>query len=802
MTSIEASEQTISQILQAYGIPLPDPHAADAMPQVSLVPSVSTQQIGSIDDPDNPLVVYGESRDKQSLFILGGVKEKDVGPVYILLSASKHDPNAVPQAYLSLVAFIGGGVLTDYDIELDYVGTGLSTGTLTEADIKALNKNLTKLKSDCPLSFPSSNIENSVDLDFKKTPGFAFICLKLGAGIRFTSLEGSFDLQVVIPYLTANSEPSWANLGVALSKFYLRRIGITYETTDGGAFKLVVWLDGTVSFGGKPNDKGQVEGDGVTLEVLGFHLGIVIHPDYSWSLAGGWPDGLGLDYVRDPVQISGGFAVIRNRAEYDFLAEGGMAVSIPGLNVEALGAYARAKSGQVDQTTGEALADYPLIFFYALMQMTSTTKGTPPEGIEVFPGVMLTGVCFGLGLGCQLHVPDPAKVLKFPLVTTLTAGAGGANSPLEIVNKLTTPDQDVHLTWITPQDGGFWFAAGIAANIVEVFNIWGLAVVSIPQGGNWAAALIGTLDMVSFKGLFKVKAALEAEVSSELVAFGATLAPGSYIINEKWFSPSGGIDFYAYIGGKNKGQWVLTAGGYPSNFSTPPGYPPAPQRVGITYKENVLGIVDFESSIKAYLMFSNAGMAAGGAWDISLTGKIWKVELKIYFTLSIDFMVQWSPFYASISIQARIGGQVKLWVIQKKVEVSGTGSVWLPPFGGEVSVKLPFGIHPSFPFGDKPSDPDWLSWDDFVTQMLPKDGRLLTKAETGLMPVPSTPDAAQNTLAVKDSGSASPWNVSIHGFSFSTHCVVPSTSITVNGTTPANMSQRPLDVRPMGPTNA
>lgn len=782
MTNIKTSEQTVKEILGSYGIQVGT--TPDSMPQISLTPRVVIQYQGGSGESSDPLIVYAASSDMQYAFLLGSIKDKTTGlPAYLVMSASKPDASTNP--YLSSLGFIGGGVAKAFDVVITYVGTGLATGTFDESALRALSDALKDNVPKCPLEFPSNwikqNKEETVWKEFKKTPGFGFVCVPAIGIIGIPGFAGNEG---------ESSVPAWADLDVALSKVFLRRLGITYQTI-GSSFQFVLWLDGFYSLGGKPDDKGKVEGDGIILDLVGWHIGIKINDDYSWHLAGGYPDGLGLNYVKDPVQIGGGFAIIRDRGEYEFLAEGGLAFSIPGLNFEILGAYARAKSGQDH-------ADYPLVFFYLLMQLTSTTKGAPPNGIEVFPGVMLTGLCFGGGMNNQLHVPDPAKVLKFPLVTPLMAGGQTPNSPLDVLDKLTMPDADLHLTWITPQDGGFWFTAGLAANIVEVFNIWGLVVVSIPKGGNWGAALIGILDMVSFKGLFKVKAAVEAEVSAELVAIGATLAPGSYLFSSGFLSASGGIDLYTYIGGTNRGTWVLTAGGYPGGFATPSSYPGAPPRIGVSHSLKV-GPFKCELAIGGFVMISNVGMAAGGDMEIGFTGKKWGCEIVLYVAITLDFRVQWSPFYAEIAAGVKAGIKIKVAFVKVKFEVSLDASIWLPPFGGEVSVKLPFGLHFSIPFGDSAEDPKWLKWDEFVDQMLPTDAHLLVKAESGLLPNPSTPDAAAQTLAVKDDSSAKVWNVSIHGFSFSTHSVVPSTDITVNSNKLSNLQAWPLHVRPMGP---
>ncbi|WP_063000774.1 DUF6603 domain-containing protein [Nocardia jinanensis] len=729
-------------------------------------------------------MVWGESDDdaKRFVFLLAGVQAPNEDPIYVALSASKTDYK------LGHLPLVGGNVPEYGDVVLDYGGTGLVTGTLGPDDLARINSSLSAVDSSFPLRFPSK---------FKgltRTTGCAFL--------NFRLLDKGH--LIFVPHLTQNSVPAWTDVDSGIGSLYVRRLGCTYEPHDGGLFTLKAWVDGTVAIG-KAADPDPAErkdaqsGDkGIALEVIGLSLGFTTNADYTWSLVVGLPEGYGLHFVRKPVEIGGGFAVIHDRPEYEILAEGGVALSMPGLNFELLGAYARAHPGNVSPA-------FPMVFLFLLLRLTAEAENTLPQGVEVFPGVMLTGLCFGIGMNCELQVPGPAQVSQFPLLAPLMPGGSATNSPLEVVDRLTSADGDRHTVWVTPQDGAFWFAVGVAANIVEVFDIWALLVVSLPQSGEWAGALIGTLDMSEFRNIFKVKAAIEAEVSADLIAVGATLAPNSYLFSEDFISISGAIDLYVYIGGDYRNQWVLTAGGYPVGYTRPGYYPNVRDRLGISARTPV-GKNQWQGvSGQAYLMFSNSGMAVGASLTFTLVDlKIWKLSIKGWFAASFDFWVQWHPFYIDASVRLSAGLQVKL-LVTVKLEVSVGLSIWMPRFGGRAEIRLPFGVKFYPTFGSDPAPQAPLSWDEYVQQMLPGDGRMLARAESGLLPVPGAPDADGSTSGARDSGPDDVWNVSVHGFVFSTSCAVPSTSIVVNGsqssaahaTTDAE-NGRGLNVRPMG----
>ncbi|MCX4096666.1 DUF6603 domain-containing protein [Nocardia sp. alder85J] len=771
MTGNESSDpRTVAEILADYDI---HPSGVDSMPAVALAPRIRTRQTGSL-TPSDPLVVCGQSDDdeKHYVFLLAGVQMANEKPSYIALSAARTDYR------LGHLPLVGGSVPDHGDVVLDYGGTGLATGTFGSDILTRIDEMLATLDSSFPLRFPT----RFTGID--RTPGCAFL--------NFRLLDKGH--LIFVPDLTQNAVPAWTDVDSGVGSLYVRRLGCTYEPHDGGLFTLKVWVDGSVAIG-KAADPDPAErkdaqtGDkGIALEVIGLRLGFTTNADYTYSLVVGLPEGYGLHFVRKPVEIGGGFAVIHDRPEYDILAEGGVTLSMPGLNFELLGAYARAHPGNVSPA-------FAMVFLFLLLRLTAEAENTPPQGIEVFPGVMLTGLCFGFGMNCELRVPDPATVLKFPLLAPLLpAAAPSTNSPLEVMDRLTSTDGDIHTEWVTPQDGAFWFAVGVAANIVEVFDIWALLIVSIPRSGEWAGALIGTLDMSEFRNVFKVKAVVEAEVSAGLVAVGAALAPNSYLFSEDFLSISGAIDLYVYVGGEYRNQWVLTAGGYPVGYTRPSYYPNVRERLGISTrtpngKNQWQGV-----SGQAYLMFSNSGMAVGASLTFTLLDlKIWKLSIKGWFAVSFDFWVQWHPFYINASLRLSAGLQVKL-LVTVKLEVSVGLAIWMPRFGGRAEIRLPFGVkfYPSF--GSDPAPPAPLSWDECVQQLLPGDGRLLARAESGLLPVPGTPDGG--AASPPDSGSGAVWHVSVHGFVFTTSCTVPSTSVVVNGA--SSDATDGLNVRPMG----
>ena len=77
----------------------------------------------------------------------------------------------------------------------------------------------------------------------------------------------------------------------------------------------------------------------------------------------------------------------------------------------------------------------------------------------------------------HLKYPTVDDVLDFPLVKGISTGSAGAATSSS--NVLTILSDAVFTTWVNPQDGSLWFAAGLEALAFKTLDIRAVAVVEI-----------------------------------------------------------------------------------------------------------------------------------------------------------------------------------------------------------------------------------------------------------------------------------------------------------------------------------
>jgi hypothetical protein len=169
------------------------------------------------------------------------------------------------------------------------------------------------------------------------------------------------------------------------------------------------------------------------------------------------------------------------------------------------------------------------------------------------------------------------------------------------------------------------------------------------------------------------------------------------------------------VAGEHEGDFVMTIGGYHPRFPKPAHYPSVP-RVALNWKlnDNLLVRGDL------YFALTPSAIMMGGRWEMLYTSSI----VKATFTMWIDVLMQWAPFYyeLTIGILLRVEAHVKvvLTTLHLNLEVRAQLDIWGPPFAGKAEIDLSvysFEIR----FGDqnkvkqKP-----LEWNDFAKGFLPQ----------------------------------------------------------------------------------
>ena len=323
------------------------------------------------------------------------------------------------------------------------------------------------------------------------------------------------------------------------------------------------------------------------------------------------------------------------------------------------------------------------------------------------PAFFVTGIGGGFGINRDLIYPsDLTQFPTYPFIKALDPAArpGDPMTELDQVRGFFPPDR-----------GSFWFAAGLSFTAFALVD--GVAVVAVQIGDGFELALLGLARMALPRpqaALVSIELALLARVSTKegVVLVQAALTDNSWLLYPD-IRLTGGFAFASWFGGPNRGQLVLTLGGYHPDFHRD-GYPVVP-RLGLSI--NLFGFLSITG--QTYFALTSEAVMAGVAITASADFGIAWAHLRF----GGDGIIFYDPFWLHISVYASIsaGITIDVWIgtISISVSLSAQVDVFGPPFYGEAT----FSVGPSsltVPFGDQPPQQPapGISWADFVPKYL------------------------------------------------------------------------------------
>jgi hypothetical protein len=321
------------------------------------------------------------------------------------------------------------------------------------------------------------------------------------------------------------------------------------------------------------------------------------------------------------------------------------------------------------------------------------------------PAFFVTGIGGGFGINRALTYPDDLSQFgTYPFIKALDPAArpGDPMAELESVRG-----------YFPAQRGTFWFAAGLSFTSFALVD--GVAVVAIQIGDGFEVALLGLARMALPRpqaALVSVELGLIARFSSregELLV-QAQLTDNSWLLYPE-VRLTGGFAFATWFTGSNRGQFVLTLGGYHPSFRRE-GYPQVP-RLGISWQvSSAIGI----TGESYFALTSEAAMAGARIEAHADFGPAW-ASLEV----GGDGIVFFDPFWLSVTVYASVsaGVTIDVWIGEITISVSLSARVTLegPPFHGKAS----FGVGPvdiTVEFGDRPTQPLEIPWDQFAAKYL------------------------------------------------------------------------------------
>lgn len=385
-------------------------------------------------------------------------------------------------------------------------------------------------------------------------------------------------------------------------------------------------------------------------------------------------------------------------------------VSVNGTKIAEYNGTALVKVGTAFSVTAmgswASVEGHPSLFVFALVD---ATIGGPPA-------FFVTGLSGGFGYNRALKVPAQDKVQDFPLVA-------GISNPSAVGGKGAGPTKALAAIkdYVPPAQGVNFVAAGVQFSTFEVITSNALVVVEF--GKDFEVVILGLsrlkLPQTGADPFVYIQLGLRVLFHPSQGEILATLAltPNSYVLTPEckltggfafavWFKPS-----------PHAGDFVVTAGGYASNFKKPAWYPDEP-RLAFNWKLSDQVTISGTS----YFALTPSVAMGGGALDIQFHAG----PVRAWFTAHADFMIQWKPFHFEAQIGVSIGVSItlrELFVkVTLKLEVGATIDMWGPPIGGLATIELWIATI-KIGFGsDRQTQPDYIGFTSF-SELLPQDSK-------------------------------------------------------------------------------
>ncbi|MGH9285740.1 MAG: DUF6603 domain-containing protein, partial [Acidimicrobiales bacterium] len=408
------------------------------------------------------------------------------------------------------------------------------------------------------------------------------------------------------------------------------------------------------------------------------------------------------------------------------------------------------------------------------------------------PAFFVTGIGGGFGINRRLVLPaDLSTFDEFPLIKALdpAARSGDPFTELERARGYFPAERDT-----------FWFAAGLSFTSFALVD--GVAVVAMQIGGGFELSLLGLARMALPRpeaALVSIEMALVARFSTRegVILVQAQLTDNSWLLAPE-VRLTGGFAFTSFMAGPNRGQFVVTMGGYHPDFHRD-GYPVVP-RLGLRWQVGDAITVVGES----YFALTSEALMAGTRVEVSARlGPGWA-----HAVFSADGIVFFDPFWLKVTVYASIdaGVTVDLWFAEVTISVHLSARVEItgPPY--RAGARFEVGpVDLTLAIGPSNSEPRYLNWDAFVRKYLEEspnrvDGRVAARvlaAVTGSGAVPPSGSSSDGGDRSPDGTTDRPFRV-LAEFELTVTSTVPLRGLVAGAPRRNLAASRVVSVAPMG----
>ncbi len=482
---------------------------------------------------------------------------------------------------LSNLPLVGAALPPAETIRLAY-RLFVASAQFTTADLAALNDALPQGLAPVPAKQPLSGVSVAARLELGNTildlpvP----IVAKQRSLVADPTPPAPGDLPVK-ESTGASTEIQWINVQKSFGPVHFERVG--YLAKGGN---IIISLDGSLTVGPLTL---VLDGLSVTSPLTRFA------PKFDLR-------GFGIDFNNPPIEIGGLFLRGTSPDQRDSYS-GAVIIRAKSFSLSAFGSFVPV-SGQ----------DGPSVFIFGLLDKAL-------GGPSFF---YVTGLAAGFGYNRDLLAPPISGVADFPLLK-----AADNQPDFNDLPKVLRAMNDV----MPPRTGSYWLAAGIKFNSFKVINSFALLVVKF--GNDLEILLLGKSTMslplpkeagAELKPYVYVELAIKVSIrpAAGLISAEALLTDNSFVI-DKACRLSGGFAFYAWydppptaLPKVEKGDFVLTIGGYHPHFVVPVHYPQVP-RLAINWPNPPVSIKG-----EAYFALTPSAVMAGGALEAVIRTVAWR----------------------------------------------------------------------------------------------------------------------------------------------------------------------------------
>ena len=460
--------------------------------------------------------------------------------------------------------------------------------------------------------------------------------------------------------------PWWIAIQKGFGPLYLEQVGFGVVMPSHRVERVSLLLDGSVSM------------FGLTCAVDDLQITYLVSRNDFFNPASWEIDLAGLAVSADMagLQIAGGLLKsVSPQGDIEYL---GMLLARFGVyGITIYGGY-----GQGTDTDGSKF-----VAFFAVGAVVGPIGGPP--------AFFLTGIGGGFGINRQLVVPtDLSRFGEYPLIQSLDVAASPGN-PMEQLRALGQ--------YFPMKKGTFWFAAGLSFTSFVIVD--GIAVVAVEVGDGLDISLLGLARMALPRpqvALVSIEIALLVRFSSSegVLWVQGQLTDNSYLLYRD-VKLTGGFAYVIWFKGPNRGQFVLTMGGYHPDFHRD-GYPEVP-RLGLRWSVSSAIVV----KAGGYFALTSEALMAGGDFEASAHfGPAW-AEVRF----GAHGIVYFDPFHYKVNAYARIAAGVTIdtWLfgeITISISIGATIEVEGPDFHGRATFDVgPVGLSVEFGSRDRHVDP-------------------------------------------------------------------------------------------------